>query len=205
MIIFYNSHPLVLLIPIMMWYLLLIPKAMLQFFFHVFHDYFPWQDKKTLLNFVLLLQHAKEQRRFLKFCYETKRSFFFWVTMMGWKKTLLIFLFCCCNAWKNERSCFIEFFCFVVVMHEGTKDNLFPFLLFGWAKEWKKSFINFFGCDAWSNERKPHWFYFFCCCNKCTFIAMIHKRTPLPCFSLCKLSKLVHHQGLRKNYKNKCR
>ncbi len=56
-----------------------------------------------------------------------------WCVKEG-KKTLLILLFCCCDAWRNKwLPCFL--------------------LLFGWAKEWKKNFINFFGCDAWSNER----------------------------------------------------
>ncbi len=65
-----------------------------------------------------------------------------WCVKEG-KQTLLIFLFCCCNAWRNKGEPF------------------FLLLLFGWAKEWKKSFVHFFGCDAWNNERKPHWFFCF--------------------------------------------
>ncbi len=178
---------------------------------------------KKLAEFFFVIATWKGTKKIFKILLWNKKEFFFFFFLPQWwgeKKTSLIFLFCCCNAWKSERSCLIEFFCFVGMMCERRKENLAIFL--------------FCCCDAWKNKEKPSFFFvvwmgkgmkeklhyyfllrcmkqwkkalfLFCCCNKCTFITMMHKRTPLPCFSLCKLGKLVHCQALRRNYKNKCR
>jgi hypothetical protein len=82
-------------------------------------------------------------------------------------------------------------------MHEGINDYLvFYCCLDGQKNERKISLI--FLVVMHEAMKEVSLIFLFCCCNKCTFIAMMHKKTPLPCFSLCKLSKFVKSSNFTK-------